>query len=195
MQSEANEKFNELEEQLQQIKDQIKADQADLRAFEVSSANARSQGLFFRSLYQPEADEDADTDSSNMAAAGSKSSSSSNSKQLQKLLDPNAAAAAVVASPAKQEMASPFRMYLFGYMAAVLALVVVQDLLSTSSKPGLDGLYGMIGLLLGLNAYRERQTLLQVLPHEQQQQAAGKDDSSEVSAESSSDSNNSLSSR
>ncbi|WIA09961.1 hypothetical protein OEZ85_010173 [Tetradesmus obliquus] len=164
--SDANEKLNELEEQLQQIKDQIKADQEDLRAFEVASASARSQGLFFKNLYQPEQDPQQQQEQGEGAA-----SSSSSSKRNRMLIDPVAArqAAAVVASSAEDEMASPFRMYLFGYMAAVLALVVLQDVATADPKFALDGLYAALGLLLGVNALNERRALNQVLADKQRQ--------------------------
>lgn len=99
----------------------MQADQEDLRAFEAASASARSQGLFFRNLYQPSADDD--EDSTDAAAAGSSTSRLNKAK----FVDPavRQAAAAVTAS-AEDEVRSPFRMYLFGYMALVLALVVVQ---------------------------------------------------------------------
>jgi len=105
----------------------FQADQADVRAFEASSAAARSQGLFFKNLYELPAEKDED---------GSSSSGSSSSKPLtspsggirKPLLDPAGArqAAAVVTSSAEEEVSSPFRLYLFGCMAAVLVLVVMQ---------------------------------------------------------------------
>lgn len=109
----------------------VQADQEDLRAFEVASASARSQGLFFKNLYQPEQDPQQQQEQGEGAA-----SSSSSSKRNRMLIDPVAArqAAAVVASSAEDEMASPFRMYLFGYMAAVLALVVLQGEQQHSSR-------------------------------------------------------------
>jgi hypothetical protein len=98
------------------------ADQADLRAFEAATASARSQGLFFKNLYQPDLDEE-QQEAGSSSAAGSSGSSRSRAP-----LDPAAArkAAAVVTSSAEEEVSSPFRMYLFGAMAAVLALVVGQ---------------------------------------------------------------------
>jgi hypothetical protein len=100
----------------------LQADEADLKAFEAATASARSQGLFFKNLYEPERDGEQSEAGSSSGAAGS---SGSRSKTL---LDPVAArqAAAVVASSAEEEVSSPFRMYLFGAMAAVLALVVGQ---------------------------------------------------------------------
>eukprot|EP00878_Enallax_costatus_P014835 GHUV01015528.1.p1 GENE.GHUV01015528.1~~GHUV01015528.1.p1 ORF type:complete len:241 (+),score=84.27 GHUV01015528.1:815-1537(+) len=124
--SDTNEKFNELEQQVQQIKDQIKADQEDLRAFEAASASARSQGLFFRNLYQPSAD-DSEDEGGSQTASSSSASRGKQAKSKQGYVDPaiRQAAAAVTAS-AEEEVRSPFRMYLFGYMAMVLALVTVQ---------------------------------------------------------------------
>jgi hypothetical protein len=97
------------------------ADQEDLRAFENASASARSQGLFFKNLYQPEQEPQQQPGQGEDAASGG-------SRRNRMLIDPVAArqAAAVVASTAEDEVGSPFRMYLFGYMAAVLALVVLQ---------------------------------------------------------------------
>lgn len=111
------------------------ADQADLRAFEAATASARSQGLFFKNLYQPDLEEEQQEVGSS-GAAGSSGSSRSRAP-----LDPAAArkAAAVVTSSAEEEVSSPFRMYLFGAMAAVLALVVGQG--ETS------GVYGRRGCL------------------------------------------------
>jgi hypothetical protein len=111
----------------------FQADQADVRAFEASSAAARSQGLFFKNLYELPAEEDEDGSSSSGSSSGSSSSSSkpltSPSGGIRKpLLDPAGArqAAAVVTSSAEEEVSSPFRLYLFGCMAAVLVLVVMQ---------------------------------------------------------------------
>eukprot|EP00775_Hariotina_reticulata_P012765 gene12765-12894_t len=164
--SEANEKFNELEEQLQQIKDQIKADQADVRAFETSSAAARSQGLFFKNLYQPPAEEDENGVSS---SSSSEPLSSTNASIRKPLLDPAGTrqAAAIVTSSAEEEVSSPFRMYLFGYMAAVLVLVVMQDVSGAAPNYGLDGLYGALALLLGVNSFHERKALVAVISSKQ----------------------------
>jgi hypothetical protein len=100
------------------------ADQEDLRAFENASASARSQGLFFKNLYQPEQEPQQQQSGQGEDAASSSSGSSRN----RALVDPVAArqAAAVVTSSAEDEVGSPFRMYLFGYMAAVLVAVVLQ---------------------------------------------------------------------
>ncbi|KAF8069604.1 hypothetical protein HT031_001721 [Scenedesmus sp. PABB004] len=158
--SEANEKLNELEAQVQQIKNQIKADQADLRAFESASATARSQGLFFRNLYgQPDADEGGDGAA---GGGGAGADARGAGRACSALLDPagaRAAAAAVTAS-AEGEVGSPFRMYLFAYMGLVLGLVVAQDLLTPAPRLALDALYGALGLLLGANAVNERTALL-----------------------------------
>jgi hypothetical protein len=100
----------------------LQADQEDLRAFETASASARSQGLFFKNLYQPE------QDPQQPDGQGEGAASSSSKRRNRILIDPVAArqAAAAVASSAEDEVGHPFRMYLFGYMAAVLALVVMQ---------------------------------------------------------------------
>lgn len=105
----------------------LQADQADLKAFEQATASARSQGLFFKNLYEPELD-DNDEQQAGSSSGSVDDSSSSSSSRSRAPLDPAAArrAAAVVASTAEEEVSSPFRMYLFGSMAAVLAAVVAQ---------------------------------------------------------------------
>ncbi|KAF6257298.1 hypothetical protein COO60DRAFT_1524440 [Scenedesmus sp. NREL 46B-D3] len=119
------------------------------------------------------------------AAAGpGEDTASSSSGRKRVLIDPVAArqAAAVVTSSAADEVSSPFRMYLFGYMATVLALVVLQGaqgltlgacrsstLHNLHPKYALDGMYAMLGLLLGLTWSMERRALTRVLQDKQQQ--------------------------
>jgi hypothetical protein len=117
----------------------LQADQADLRAFEQATASARSQGLFFKNLYEPELDEE------QQEAAGSSGSTAGSRSRA--LLDPAAArkAAAVVASSAEEEVSSPFRMYLFGAMAAVLAAVVAQGGLWAHARSSRAGVVRQVG--------------------------------------------------
>jgi hypothetical protein len=111
------------------------ADKEELAAWERASAAARSKGLFFKSLYTPEADESAAADGQvkqQQGGGGGESGGGSRFRgQLRGSLDPEAAAAArraaaKVEAPAHEEVGSPLRLWLFAYMAGVLALVVVQ---------------------------------------------------------------------
>lgn len=47
--------------------------------------------------------------------------------------------------------------------------LLVADLSTPDPRYGLDGLYTVLGLLLGINAYNERSALMQVLQQRQQQ--------------------------
>lgn len=108
----------------------LQADQADLKAFEQATATARSQGLFFKNLYEPELDDIDEQQAGSSSSSGSVDGgiSGGGGSRSRAPLDPAAArrAAAVVASSAEEQVSSPFRMYLFGSMAAVLAAVVAQ---------------------------------------------------------------------
>eukprot|EP00877_Chromochloris_zofingiensis_P011852 jgi/Chrzof1/6920/Cz02g03130.t1 len=145
--SDAMDKFDQLEDELQQIKDKIKADEAELNSWEQQSNVARSKGLFFKSLYE--------SDASQPVGDGS---SLSSAEALHK-------AAAAVRQSAEGEVYSPLRLYLYTYMAIVLALVVIQDLTNPTPKLFLDGLYGVLGTLLGINAWQERKTLAEKQVH------------------------------
>jgi len=54
-------------------------------------------------------------------------------------------------------------------VAAVCLLAA--DMSTSDPSLGLDGLYTVLGLLLGVNAYNERSALMKILEHRQQQAA------------------------
>eukprot|EP00198_Chlamydomonas_reinhardtii_P008034 XP_001697371.1 predicted protein [Chlamydomonas reinhardtii] len=90
----------ELEADMEERKQQLRAmgeeaDKADLAAWEVRSAEERSKGLFFKSLYAVEKEKRQPVGKS---------------------------------IPGYYRVRSPFRLYLFSYLSAFLALVVVNDL-------------------------------------------------------------------
>jgi len=203
-----------------------KADRDELAAWEKASATARSKGLFFKNLYTPQPDDSAaqqQQDCNHPAdprrqRGGSQGSAARFTGELRGTLDPEVAAAALraaakVTAPAEQEVGSPLRLWLFAYMAAILALVVGQggvgacgwvggwvgglpgmggafgglinplhqkrcwcvhpscaaetprppsvqsyaraDLTTADPSLGLDALYGVLGLILGINAWNE----------------------------------------
>ncbi len=55
-QADALAQFQELDDEIQGIRDQLRADQQDLAAFEARSASQRNSSLFFKQLYQGPAD-------------------------------------------------------------------------------------------------------------------------------------------
>jgi hypothetical protein len=96
-----------------------------MAAWEAQSAAARNSGLFFKSLYKPEVLQGTDADSSS-SLEGSGAAAATAAALPGSRPPPGLAAAAAVTSSAEEEVGSPFRMYLFAYMAAVLAVVVGQ---------------------------------------------------------------------
>jgi hypothetical protein len=114
----------------------LQADREDLAAWERASATARSKGLFFKTLYAPEADAAAAAAQQQRGGGGSEARQPEGAAgrfagQVRGSLDPEAAeaarlAAAKVRTPAEREVGSPLRLWLFAYMAGVLALVVGQ---------------------------------------------------------------------
>ncbi|EFJ43958.1 hypothetical protein VOLCADRAFT_95786 [Volvox carteri f. nagariensis] len=152
--SEAFHALDDVEKEVQRIKQQLQADKADLAAWEAQTAEERSRGLFFKSLY-------------------SLTRNHGNPQQIR----------------------SPFRLYLFSYLSAFLALLVINDVLVMSSVPrpeaaeaaaveaavtmphvAKDALYGMLSAGLGYVAVLERQALGQAQQqqqHQQQQQQDG----------------------
>jgi hypothetical protein len=53
--------------------------------------------------------------------------------------------------------------------ACAFAAVALADMTTPDPKYALDGLYTVLGLLLGVNAFNERRALTQVLQEKQQQ--------------------------
>jgi hypothetical protein len=107
------------------------ADREELAAWERASAAARSKGLFFKNLYTPDADPAATSEQQQQQQPGGGGGRSRFAGEVRGSLDPEVAAAArraavKISEPAAEEVGSPLRLWLFGYMAAILALVVGQ---------------------------------------------------------------------
>ncbi|KAG2495049.1 hypothetical protein HYH03_006980 [Edaphochlamys debaryana] len=184
--SEAMQALDEVELEVQRIKKQVAADKADLEAFEERSAQERSKGLFFKSLYAKEkaprqpvgksipgywrrmrAEQEA---AAKAAAEAARTLGSQHSAApLHHLAEPGAlgghapshaagplaeehgadltpgastwdpeavaAAAERPLSAASKEIRSPFRLYLFSYLSAFLALMAVNDLAGPTFNP------------------------------------------------------------
>jgi len=150
--------FKELDDEVQKIRDELQADQADLAAFEARSTSARNQGLFFQQLYKPDVTAGSDEPGAGAAGGAASGTSSSGSSST---LEPQVVRALQhqITEPARRELASPLRLYVFTYLAIVLACVVASDVGGGAPDLGLDALYGVLCGLLGVNAWNERAAL------------------------------------
>ncbi|PRW51121.1 hypothetical protein C2E21_5514 [Chlorella sorokiniana] len=131
-----NREADEFEEQLRRSREEREAAERDLEAWEDDVAVARSQGQFFQSLYQTKA----------------KRPVGLNSEQLQER-------AQKVVQPARTEMGSRLRYYLFAFLAFVLASEVVFDLQSDAPSALQDVIYTLLVIALGVTAFNERKSL------------------------------------
>mmetsp|Transcript_18724 Transcript_18724/g.40259 ORF Transcript_18724/g.40259 Transcript_18724/m.40259 type:complete len:178 (-) Transcript_18724:458-991(-) len=154
--AETLDKFKQLEDEVQAVRDQLKADSEELEAWEQRTADARNNLLFFKTLYAREKKKGGASGASSSSGSSSSSSSSAdpgyNKEAVKKL-------AATIKAPAQAEVHSPARLYLFTYLASILGFVVVQDFMTGEPSLGLDGLYTVLGVLLAFNAWNERGAL------------------------------------
>lgn len=140
------EELRKLEEQVQGVRDQLREDRMELRNWEEASAAERSKGLFFRSLYAIDND-DEDED-------GKVGSSIRRRSQ--------AASASAGKSDAAEEKEKPsvIKLYLFTYLATVLFFALLIDLSGGAPQFGLDFIYVTLFAALGALAWSERQGLM-----------------------------------
>lgn len=129
---------NEFEEELKKAREETKADAAEFTNWQKQMAVDRSEGQFFKSLYQPETD-----------AQTSKPLDPYDKEQIQQR-------ATTVRKPAEREIRSPLRLYIFGLLSIILTGSVGLDLLSSSPSPTQDALYSIIAVLMGITAMQER---------------------------------------
>ncbi|KAG2423898.1 hypothetical protein HXX76_014951 [Chlamydomonas incerta] len=177
--SEALSQLDDVEADIRRIKEQLQADKADLAAFELRSAEERSRGLFFKSLYAVEKEKRQPVGKSipgyyrkqrEAAAAAAAAGQDGEAEPGSSTWDAEAVAAAAERplSAASKQVRSPFRLYLFSYLSAFLALVVVNDLAAVAQADSAlaaghalwkDVLYGGLSSGLALVAARERSAL------------------------------------
>ncbi|PNW76843.1 hypothetical protein CHLRE_11g478528v5 [Chlamydomonas reinhardtii] len=176
--SEALSQLDDVEADIRRIKEQLQADKADLAAWEVRSAEERSKGLFFKSLYAVEKEKRQPVGKSipgyyrkQREAAAAAGQEGAEAEPGSSTWDAEAVAAAAERplSAASKQVRSPFRLYLFSYLSAFLALVVVNDLaVVAQADPAAaavghavwkDVLYGALSSGLALVAARERAAL------------------------------------
>ncbi|GLC35469.1 hypothetical protein PLESTB_000203900 [Pleodorina starrii] len=174
--SEAFHALDDVEADIARIKKQLQADKADLEAWEAQAAEDRSRGLFFKSLYSVEKEPRQPVGKSipgywrkqraaAAAAAAEAAAAATGSPAADTSTDWENAEAVVSAaerplSAASRQVRSPLRLYLFSYLSAFLALVLVNDVASAAGPHvAQDVLYGILSAGLGFVAVQERQAL------------------------------------
>ena len=131
-----NKEADEFEEQLRRSKEEQAAQDAEFNAWEVDSAASRSEGQFFKNLYQTDAKRPAGETSEMLR------------QRAQRVIE-----------PAKEEIGSPLRFYLFFGLAFLLVADVGADLASDSPSIGPDLLYSSLAALAVWLAINEKKTL------------------------------------
>ena len=110
----------------------------------MAQASARSQGLFFKGLYKPPP--------ALLDADGNPLPPSALTPEVQALRER-------IKEPARGEVASPMRLYLFGYLTCILLAAVGSDRASEEPSLAIDALYVAIAAGLGVTAWKERSAL------------------------------------
>ncbi len=132
-----NKEAADFEEQLRRSREEQAAKDAEFDMWETDLAASRSEGQFFKSLYQTDPKKPVGDVSSEMVR-----------QRAQR-----------VTEPAQQEMGSPLRFYLFLALAFLLAADVGADISSDQPSLGPDLLYSALAALAVWLAFNERRTL------------------------------------
>lgn len=170
--AETLERFKEVEDEVQAVRDRLKADKEELLEWEERTAMARNQGLFFQKLYKGPVREKKKKERGEGAGDDATASSDDayDDDDDEVLSRGRAAVLSSIKQPAAKEVQSPWRMYVFIYLSGVTLLVLLQDLFggggsgasgSGSSGPsyGIDALYGAITITMMYSAWSERKAL------------------------------------
>lgn len=131
-----NREADEFAEKLRKSREEREAAEREQEQWEDEVAVSRSQGQFFQSLYQTK----------------KKRPVGMSAEQLQERADK-------VKQPAKSELTSWVRYYLYGFLAFVLIAEVMTDLQSDAPSALQDVLYTLLVVVLGVTAYSERKAL------------------------------------
>lgn len=133
-----NKEADDFEEQLRRSREELEARETELVQWENDVAVSRSQGQFFQSLYQAD-----------KKRPVGESSDMLRRQQAQQQADK-------VKEPARTEISSRARFYLFALLAFLLAAQGVTDLASDAPSALQDTLYILLAVALGFTAVRER---------------------------------------
>ena len=126
-----NREADEFEEQLRRSREELERKDKEQTAWEKNVAKLRSEGQFFKRLYEEEGEEDPKSDGFEFRASK-------------------------VQEPAKEEIGSPVRTYLFLALAFLLAADVGADIASEYPSYGPDALYTGLAALSCWLAMNER---------------------------------------
>ena len=148
-----NRRYDDLEEEIRKSKELDEAMDADYNKWLKGMRSARSEGLFFKSLYDNLGEE-----------IRLSSDGEGDDGKKKRELDPEQRAAAIekaakVVEPAKQETSSTFRMWLFGLLSTICGAAVLADITSDAPSPGKDALYAAIATAMAVTALMERRRL------------------------------------
>lgn len=154
-----NREFDEFEKELQASQEEAKIKAAEVAKWKKEMAKSRSEGQFFKQLY-----DDEDSDDENDGIKGRVSSGGQRRRKKKRFSSDEArieakARSDKVIEPARSETTSKFRFMLFGALSGVLAVAVIADVTSAGPSPGQDALYAAIATALAFNAIEERKDL------------------------------------
>lgn len=131
-----NKEADEFEEQLKRSREELEARNKEFMDWEDGVAASRSEGQFFKSMYQSDR----------------KRPVGENTEELKRR-------AAKVKEPAAKELGSPLRFYLYLGLAFLLAADVGADVASDQPSLGPDALYTALAALAAFLAINERKQL------------------------------------
>ena len=158
--SETLDRFQEVEDEVQAVRDQLMADKRDLEEWEDKQATSRNQGLFFQKLYKVKGRRGRSTSGEPLKEGESEGQVQGSLAWDQDVEDENelrAMSISKVKKPAEKEVSSPWRSWVYVYLCVVLLLVMAQDLIDSDTPSfALDALYGGLAGLMGFTAWRER---------------------------------------
>jgi hypothetical protein len=151
--SETLERFQQVEDEVQAVRDQLLADKRDLEEWEDKQAASRNQGLFFQKLYKVKG-KGLRTGPDEQEGDGRWADRDEEENEIR------ARSIEKVKKPAKEEVSNPWRSWIYLYLCAVLLLVMAQDLVDAEAPSyALDALYGGLAALMGFTSWRERQSM------------------------------------
>jgi hypothetical protein len=153
-----NREFDEFEKELQASQEEAKAKAAEVAKWKKEMTKSRSEGQFFKQLYDDKDSDDEDDGKGSLSPGGQRRRKKKRFSSDDARLEATARSDKVV-EPARSETASKFRFMLFGALSGVLAVAVIADVTSAGPSPGQDALYAAIATALAFTAIEERKYL------------------------------------